>query len=223
MALKSIVWAFEQEMFSSSQKFVLITLANFASETGKCYPSVETLARLTSLNIKTVRRSLQGLEEAGIVHDTGKRAGPTQQVKVYQLPEGACDLKPPKIGSLKPGEASLKTPKRLPKDSQNRVAILEPGTGNKNEWWAMPPVPLILNDPRFLKAWDEWLADRRQRRKPVTPRAAERQLRVLEAVGVLGAVATIDAAIAGGWTGLWPKQPATPPTIDRKQQAKPCI
>src|SRR5438132_680538 len=124
MSIKALQWAISQEeVFSSAQKFVLIALANFASETGKSYPSVATICRITQQQDAAVRRALKGLSEIksgtigeALIADTGKRAGPTQQVKVWQLPEAACDFKDPQKRRSSNGEDPCKTPTRPPQD-----------------------------------------------------------------------------------------------------------
>lgn len=86
MSLRALTWAVENRDCPSPQaKLVLIVFANYANDRGWSYPSSETLQRVSGLNIKTVRAAVDALEEAGLIADTGKRAGKTQQVKVYQL------------------------------------------------------------------------------------------------------------------------------------------
>jgi len=129
MSLKALSWAFETEVQSSTQKLVLLALCNFASETGKAYPTVETVCGITQAEDKAVRRALKSLTEQGLIVDTGKRTGATQQVRVYQLPNAACHSKIPQNGHLTHVEDPRKTPERPPKGTPKRVA--EPGTGNR--------------------------------------------------------------------------------------------
>lgn len=91
MSVRALFWALEQEVFPSSKKFVLVALANFASDTGKSFPSTESIGRITCQQINTVRNALDGLVQEGVISDTGKRTGATGQIKVYQLPEDACE------------------------------------------------------------------------------------------------------------------------------------
>lgn len=121
MSLKALSWAFDIEAIPSSNKLVLLALANYASETGKSYPSVETVCRITCQQDATVRRALENLTALNIISDTGSRVGSTQQVKVYQLPEHCCE-RPPKTQVFKkaktiqrPPKDPLKTPERPPK------------------------------------------------------------------------------------------------------------
>lgn len=63
-------------------------------------------------------------------------------------------------------------------------------------------IPENLNTPEFLAAWNDWLVDRKARRKSVTPIAAKLQLKGLSEMGSFGAVNRIRLAITNGWTGL---------------------
>ena len=87
MSIRSLNWAFDGGIPSSSCKFVLVALADFANEDWQSYPSVETLCRKTSLERKTVISCMNRLEEAGFLKDTGLRKGATKQVKVLQIME----------------------------------------------------------------------------------------------------------------------------------------
>ena len=58
-----------------------------------------------------------------------------------------------------------------------------------------------LNFPEFLDIWEDWLADRKERRKPVTKRAAEMQLRILEKQP--DPVACVKKSIERGYQGIF--------------------
>ena len=70
---------------------------------------------------------------------------------------------------------------------------------------ALPPIPPELDTEAFRKAWEEWLENRHEKRKPVTARAATKQFEQMVAAGVAGSIAAIDLSIANGWTGVFPK------------------
>lgn len=67
MSHAATTWAYSQTVNTSSAKFVLVALANFADEQGYCYPKQATLAKMTAQGISTVRRALLKLEEAGFI------------------------------------------------------------------------------------------------------------------------------------------------------------
>jgi hypothetical protein len=64
---------------------VLVCLANYADESGICYPSQTKLVGDTSLDRKTIIAAMQRLTEEGLIADTGLRKGATGQVVVYKL------------------------------------------------------------------------------------------------------------------------------------------
>jgi len=128
-----MTWAFEQQVFSSPQKFVLVALANFANEENYAYPSVATICGITMQKDETVRSALVALAEQGFIEDTGKRYGHTQQVKVWKL-----NLKTPEMGGLKdtPKDSPKTPPKLPPKTPEKGEQSLEPinhelGTGEE--------------------------------------------------------------------------------------------
>lgn len=63
-------------------------------------------------------------------------------------------------------------------------------------------IPSSLDTSEFHEAWKLWIEDRANRRKKITPHAADLQLKKLAAVGVQRAVEVIHLAIEKGWTGL---------------------
>jgi hypothetical protein len=85
MSIEAMSWVLKQDMSRSSEKFILVCLANYADERGICYPSTATLARDTGQDRKTVILNLKRLGETGMLRDTGQRVGRTRGVIVYQL------------------------------------------------------------------------------------------------------------------------------------------
>ena len=97
-------WAWSQKTGSSSYKAVLVALAEHANKDLKAWPSLTCLEVETELNERTVRKSLQALQEMGLIRDTGEKAGFTKQVPVYQLClEVFVTNKAVKGGNLKTG------------------------------------------------------------------------------------------------------------------------
>ena len=70
------------------------------------------------------------------------------------------------------------------------------------------PIPPTLDTPEFREAWAAWQQHRREIRKKLTPTTVDRQLKKLAKYGPTGAVASIEASIEAGWTGLF-DPPAT--------------
>lgn len=73
-------------------------------------------------------------------------------------------------------------------------------------------LPLTLNSPLFVKAWDDYLNYRRQSgMRKLIPMSVQRQWDQLSDYGVEIAIKAIDQSIAQGWQGLFPDRCAIPP------------
>ena len=65
------------------------------------------------------------------------------------------------------------------------------------------PIPKNIDTPEFRSLWDEWIDDRKSRKKSMTAAAARRQLSDLSGLGIAGAIASINQSIKNGWAGLF--------------------
>lgn len=117
MSLDATIWAFKAEVKTSSQRLVLLALADRAGESHKCYPSIKRMVKDTVLNRKTVIKVLDELEAISLIKFTGEITG--NGVKVYQL-----------IGVLGREENDLTSPKKG--TSTNNGTSSNFGTGSKN-------------------------------------------------------------------------------------------
>lgn len=117
MSLDATIWAFKAEVKTSSQRLVLLALADRAGESHKCYPSIKRMVKDTVLNRKTVIKVLDELEAISLIRFTGEITG--NGVKVYQL-----------IGVMGREEADLTSPKKG--TSTNNGTSPNFGTGSKN-------------------------------------------------------------------------------------------
>lgn len=117
MSLDATIWAFKAEVKTSSQRLVLLALADRAGESHKCYPSIKRMVKDTVLNRKTVIKVLDELEAISLIRFTGEFTG--NGVKVYQL-----------IGVMGREENDLTSPKKG--TSTNNGTSSNFGTGSKN-------------------------------------------------------------------------------------------
>ncbi|MDA5020788.1 helix-turn-helix domain-containing protein [Acinetobacter baumannii] len=117
MSLDATIWAFKAEVKTSSQRLVLLALADRAGESHKCYPSIKRMVKDTVLNRKTVIKVLDELEAISLIRFTGEITG--NGVKVYQL-----------IGVMGREEADLTSPKKGTSTNNGTSSIF--GTGSKN-------------------------------------------------------------------------------------------
>ncbi len=108
-------WAWDLDIKPATLKLILLSMADRADEYHTCYPSNSRLEKDTGLNIKTVQTGILKLIEMGLIKDTGKRKGPTNSVRVFQL---NIEIKEVKTSSPKNGSST-----------KIGVAISEPENG----------------------------------------------------------------------------------------------
>jgi len=81
-------------------------------------------------------------------------------------------------------------------------------------------IPLTLQTNDFLAAWRDWCEDRRERRKPMTRRAATIALNKLASMTPDAAIAAIRYSIERGYTGIFP-DPQYKPTDSLQSTGTP--
>lgn len=68
-------------------------------------------------------------------------------------------------------------------------------------------IPLVFtleqSTPEFQTAWDEWMAYRRERHLTMTERTLQKQLNLLNGMGVELALESIENSITAGWAGVF--------------------
>ena len=87
MSIEALNWAWSVPDVSPAQKLVLLALANYADERGKCWPSIRTVSERTCLARRTVSRALETLGKAGLVKSvTRSRDAGSQSSHSYHQP-----------------------------------------------------------------------------------------------------------------------------------------
>jgi hypothetical protein len=135
MSVQAITWAIQQDIPSSSQKLVLICLANYADSDGVCFPGQKKLAEDASMTDRSIRTALAGLEAAGLIcrqrrqREDGSRTSDEYRLLTNRknLPQGGeptgkntSDL-PEKTGQTNRKNLPGNEPVREPSDTQKRV------------------------------------------------------------------------------------------------------
>lgn len=67
MSFTAMAWASKQKVKSSSQKLVLLMLANYADDQDKCWPSKQTLAEMCCMSKSGICKIITQLEIAGFL------------------------------------------------------------------------------------------------------------------------------------------------------------
>lgn len=120
MSVQAMTWAFEQDIRHSGTKLLLLALANRADyPTGRCWPSVPTLAREASMSVRQVQRLLPELERMGFIRIEKQTTGRVPKPSMYWLllpgrqTGGGDSLTPPREqpGAAAPGDSLSPPPK----------------------------------------------------------------------------------------------------------------
>lgn len=74
-----------------------------------------------------------------------------------------------------------------------------------------PVIPDDLESPSFREAWSDWLAFRKEIKKPAGPTAQKRLLIQCQKMGLDKAIASIDQSIRNNWQGLFEPRDYKPP------------
>lgn len=177
MSIDATRWAWTAPVNNSSQRLVLLSLADRASDDHTAWPSIERLAKDTVLDKKTVQKVILELIKLSLVKDTGERKGPTKRVRVLKLNgvkgreectqnrDDSNDKKAIKSNPNTPENGNIKQPQK--RNDSNIGNNPENGTLND-------PKNRILNDPKIgvqnlplnlsmnLSGEHEWIPDQNQ-------------------------------------------------------------
>lgn len=101
MSIEALNWAFNLELPAPGQKLVLLTLANYADEHGRAFPSQKALSQKTCMSERAIRDNLVRLEELEIVKRIPRaRSDGSFTTDLFELSVGAK----PKILEEKSGD-----------------------------------------------------------------------------------------------------------------------
>jgi biotin operon repressor len=187
-----------------------VAIASYADDGGAAFPSYDTLAADLGIGRRTVILYAQKLEDSGLIR-VERRANRVNVFRLADPTEGCSSCTPggargaanaPQGAANAPQGAGAAPERQSLKD--NHLTREEPPTPNPSLPGGADPVeiPPPLDAPEFRKVWADWLAYRRQKRKPYAPQTAERVLKKLADLGPAGAAAAVEASLEHGWQGL---------------------
>jgi hypothetical protein len=141
MSWQAQAWAWEQERnLSSSEKFVLLALANHANDQGYTWPSIELIASECRQDVKTTRRQIRSLLVRRVIWLAKRRLGSTGQVRVYRLPKSCRVSLPKTVGFKNDAKQDISRAKGGHKPTKNgsvtgnRETVNQNGSGEKEAW-----------------------------------------------------------------------------------------
>ena len=213
-------------------RLVMIAIAEQINKEGLAWPSIETLSKHAKVEPRGVRRLIVALEESGELvvrrakgrpnvysitlctkgagtpssteptKGAGTRGAGTPGVQapgVQAPPTQGAGTPPPRVQA--PPEP-LRTIKNHKTKRQKAIVDLN---FDSFDW------PLAHADHAPLRAaWADWTADRRERGKSLTRRAAVMQVKTLGGLSPPHAAIELNTSIERGWTGLFPSEERNP-------------
>lgn len=188
MSIKLMTAAWEREDISSTQKLVLLALADWANDEGLCWPSITRLAAKASLTSRAVQKAIRSLEEVGFIRRVevfGK--GNQYWISIPLNEVHPCTTFTPPLNEVHP------TPEpRSPNTSYTHQDTPEDNKASLPDW-----IP--------VDAWNGWLEMRKKLKKPLTDRAAQRAINKLASMMQMGQdiAEVLDRSTMNGWTDLY--------------------
>ena len=186
------VW--DREDLSSTQKLVLLSLADWANDEGLCWPSIDRLAIKTSMAGRSVQRIIRDLESMGFVRrDEVLGKGNRYWISIPLTECHPCPSVTPPLTECHP------TP--------DTVSPNTPYTHQLTTKCIIEGYPVWLP----IEAWQGWVEMRNQRKRPLTDRAKARAYKKLEALHLAGHDINelLDRSTINGWLDIYEPKGAT--------------
>ncbi|MDP8961532.1 MAG: helix-turn-helix domain-containing protein [Actinomycetota bacterium] len=126
MSVEAIAWALSVKGLTSTDKLILVTLADHCGPSGECWPGIRRVAAIVGVTERQVRKRLRVLERAGLVSVRERRTSARDSdTNVYQLSLRPPEDRPPVLQD--PTPLSSRTPPPL------SSATGKPSLGTTNE------------------------------------------------------------------------------------------
>ena len=187
MSIKIMTAVWDREDLSSTQKLVLLALADWANDEGLCWPSIERVAKKSSLKKRAVQLAIRSLEEMQFIRREeviGKGNKYWIQIPVHHM--HPCIKDTPPVHEVHGTRAS---------DAPN-TSITHQLTTND-----------IIGIPDWLPmdAWNGWVEMRKKRKRPLTDRATTRAINKLDAIRAKGhdIEDLLDRSTINGWLDIY--------------------
>lgn len=227
---------------TSTQKLVLLALADSANDLGECYPSVAALVPKCSLSERAVQKAISELESLGHIHRdfrTGRSTvywvHPIEETPVPRAPHTPASCAPPHVVHPAPRAPTPAPPAPQPPHlvhptpaPRAPITITEPSvepSGKPKSARKQAPkvevdVSLLIEAGFSRKNAEDFIDHKRMRKAPLTERAWKDHLRESATAGWSPEQAA-EKVMARNWTGFEAKYVANerrPPPVGRPMQ-----
>jgi hypothetical protein len=194
MSIKLMTAVWDREDLSSTQKLVLLSLADWANDEGLCWPSIDRLAIKTSLAGRSVQRIIRDLETMGFIRrDEVLGKGNRYWISIPLTECHPCHSVTPPLTESHP----------TPDTVSPNTSI----THQSNTKYIIEGYPVWLP----IDSWKGWVEMRKQRKRPLTDRAKDRAYKKLEALHLAGHDINelLDRSTINGWLDIYEPKGAT--------------
>jgi hypothetical protein len=188
MSIKLMTAVWDREDLSSTQKLVLLSLADWANDEGLCWPSIERVAKKSSLKKRAVQLAIRSLEEMQFIRREeviGKGNRYWIQIPMQQMHPCIKDIPP--VHQMH--ETGAPDAPNTPKTHQLTTKYIR---AELPDW-----IP--------IDAWNGWVEMRMIRKKPLTDRAYNQAISKLDKLRAKGQDITevLDRSTMNSWTDLY--------------------
>lgn len=197
------VW--DRTDITSTQKLVLLALADWANDEGLCWPSIDRVCVKSSLTRRTVQIAIKDLSEMGLLtqeKSTGRSC--KYWIKVGAQEMHPCSSSAPEVQEKRPRGAS---------DAPNTSYTHQSNTKD------------VMELPDWLPkdAWDGWVSMRKQIKKPASERAMKMAIKKLEELSRQGhdPGQVLDQSTMSSWSDLYPIKQEVKSNGKRAYNAQP--
>jgi hypothetical protein len=208
--MMSAVWDLD---LPDSEKLIMLALADWADDDGRCWPSIAQIVKRSSKSERTVQAALKSLEAKGALVRAMKPGCGTKYTLNPRSHRTPADTAPPQGTTKTPAAAAPNTsrtiigstdvlPPPTPQKPKPAVASGKPaGKPVKADAVPMPDLP----DWVPPDAWAGFLANREHLKKPMTPHAAVLIFSKLKALSLAGHPPgdVLNQSTMCGWQGVF--------------------
>lgn len=195
MSIEAINWALNHvNGITSTQKAILITLADRANEDNQCWPSYEDICLRSCANRKSVVAALKKLEDLGLITKTRRFSKST----VYTLAI-STDIGP--IQKYQYRADDRPDIGRNDRPDIGPLTIKEPSINHQRVKHGRYKPPEEVDKG----VWKDWVAYRKEFKGPTTDRSLAIVANKLKPLSHAKQRECVDMAIECGWKSVFPK------------------
>lgn len=209
MSVRTMARVWEVSKHAGSELLMLLAIADFADDDGRAYPAVQTLASKCRILPRGAQKLIAALRQSGelqVCQNEGPKG--TNLYRITLLSAGVQrdrGVQQDRVSVGTRGDVQQDAKPLSARTYEPSMNHQEPSKVARKRAAAFDADAVELPDWLPRPIWADWVADRRERRKPISSRAAAGQLKRLAELRNEGhePEAVIGNSIANGYQGLF--------------------